>query len=458
MHDNNQGGDPVLAPPRLTGRRSLFFAIVALLLSIRGTVIWIVDSGPRWFYHTDYDVYRAGGQAFLDGDNLYTQWYSVVGIDLPFTYPPLAAILFSPLAVIPYSIGSAAMTVASAVVTWWCIVIVLRTCLPTFAASDLRLLALFILPLALQFEPLSQTLYFGQINVFLMALVLADTLTRRSWLPRGVLIGLAAAIKLTPAVFGLVFLVRRQWKDAAVTTASGIGFTLLAALVSPQNSLTYWFHTLSDPTRIGKLYFSANQSLQGVLSRVVGTAEEPPRLWWVALVIIALTLIIVALLKIERTAAALGVDPTLAIVLVTAFVALLCSPVSWSHHWTWLVPLAVTMGVSAYRMAPGILRTLTGLLTIVITLVGLLGSHWRVDVPRDMEYLWPWWAQPMGNSYVVVALLVLVTVILVPQILLPQPPRTEPFPAPAIPEAALRAWATFVALVSLVIIVPALVA
>ncbi|WP_290216707.1 glycosyltransferase 87 family protein [Corynebacterium atrinae] len=457
MRDNNQGGDPALAPPRLRGRPFTILAIVALVFSIGATGRWVIDFGPRWFYHTDYDVYRAGGQAFLNGENLYTQVYSVVGIDLPFTYPPLAAILFSPLALIPYSIGSAAMTVASAIVLWWCIVIVLRQCLPTFATSDVRLLALFILPLALLLEPLSETLYFGQINVFLMALVLADTLTRRKWLPRGVLIGLAAAIKLTPAVFGLVFLVRRQWKDAAVTTASGIGFTALAAIISPHNSVTYWLHTLSDPTRIGNLKFAANQSIQGMLSRFAEAGQEAPRQWWVALVALALFTIIVALVRIERNAATRGVDPTLALVLVTSFVSLLCSPVSWSHHWTWLVPLAVTLGVNAYRMAPGTPRSIAGLLAVVVTLVGLLGAHWRIQVPRDMEYLWPWWSQATGNSYLLVATLVLITVILIPHVLLPQAPSSVPGTQPMIPSVLLRAWILVIILGYLGIVVPIVV-
>ncbi|WIM72211.1 glycosyltransferase 87 family protein [Corynebacterium suedekumii] len=186
--------------------------VIAVMLAVAAVLPWIIDEGPRWYYHIDFDVYRKGGEAFLAGDNLYTRDYEMLGINLPFTYPPLAAILFAPLAWIPFSIGALAMTLVTVAALWWCIVIVARHALPGRTLTDHRVLATWILPVALVIEPVRETLSFGQVNVLLMTMVLVDTLTRRPWLPRGVFIGLAAAIKLTPAVFVLVFVVRRQWR------------------------------------------------------------------------------------------------------------------------------------------------------------------------------------------------------------------------------------------------------
>jgi len=378
------------APP---AARSLT-VVLAVAASVAALLPWLIDAGPALRYAIDIDVYRAGARAFLEGDNLYTRSYEVGGITLPFTYPPLAAILFIPVALVPYPVALVGWTLASAVLLWWCLVIVLRHAVP---AVNHRVIATWILPLALLAEPVRETLGFGQINIILMALVLADTLTRRPWLPRGVLIGLAAAIKLTPAVFILVFLVRRQWRDAAVTFLSGVGFTLAAALVSWRNSWTYWLDTLTDTGRIGGEAYASNQSIRGVLARLAEPGEQADRLLWLVLVIGALGLIIVAMLRAQTM---------LATVLLASTAALLCSPVSWSHHWVWLIPVAVTL-----LLGPG------RVLGAVVLLAVFTSPHWLLPNNHGAEHAWPWWAQLVGSSYLLVTLAVVVAAIVSPRVL-----------------------------------------
>ncbi|SMG08943.1 alpha-1,2-mannosyltransferase [Corynebacterium pollutisoli] len=378
------------APP---AARSLT-VVLAVAASVAALLPWLIDAGPALRYAIDIDVYRAGARAFLEGDNLYTRSYEVGGITLPFTYPPLAAILFIPVALVPYPVALVGWTLASAVLLWWCLVIVLRHAVP---GVNHRVVATWILPLALLAEPVRETLGFGQINIILMALVLADTLTRRPWLPRGVLIGLAAAIKLTPAVFILVFLVRRQWRDAAVTFLSGVGFTLAAALVSWRNSWTYWLDTLTDTGRIGGEAYASNQSIRGVLARLAEPGEQADRLLWLVLVIGALGLIIVAMLRAQTT---------LATVLLASTAALLCSPVSWSHHWVWLIPVAVTL-----LLGPG------RVLGAVVLLAVFTSPHWLLPNNHGAEHAWPWWAQLVGSSYLLVTLAVVVAAIVSPRVL-----------------------------------------
>lgn len=368
--------------------------VLAVAASVAALLPWLIDAGPALRYAIDIDVYRAGARAFLEGDNLYTRSYEVGGIALPFTYPPLAAILFIPVALVPYPVALVGWTLASAVLLWWCLVIVLRHAVP---AVNHRVIATWILPLALLAEPVRETLGFGQINIILMALVLADTLTRRPWLPRGVLIGLAAAIKLTPAVFILVFLVRRQWRDAAVTFLSGVGFTLAAALVSWRNSWTYWLDTLTDTGRIGGEAYASNQSIRGVLARLAEPGEQADRLLWLVLVIGALGLIIVAMLRAQTM---------LATVLLASTAALLCSPVSWSHHWVWLIPVAVTL-----LLGPG------RVLGAVVLLAVFTSPHWLLPNNHGAEHAWPWWAQLVGSSYLLVTLAVVVAAIVSPRVL-----------------------------------------
>ena len=423
--------------------------VVAVLLAVAATVPLVIDEGPRWYYHIDFDVYRKGGEAFLAGDNLYTRDYAVEGINLPFTYPPLAAILFAPLAWIPFALGALVLTVATVLALWWCLVIVARHVLPAWAVADHRVLATWILPVALLAEPVRETLSYGQVNVLLMTMVLVDTLTRRPWLPRGVFIGLAAAIKLTPAVFVLVFVVRRQWREAATTVASGIGFTLLAAVISPTNSLTYWLDTLSDPSRIGGLAYTSNQSIRGVLTRFTEPGTEGSGLPWLLLVALTLAAIITALVFIDRAAARTGGSPTAGIVLVTSLVALLCSPVSWSHHWTWLALFAFFFAARAWQVAPGACRRTAGVLAAGISFVALTGPHCLLPNQEDREHDWSLWAQPVGNAYVLLAVLILVTALVMPRLLV-----TSDHAAAERPSTGARLWSW----VPPVILAPMLVA
>ncbi|HHU67851.1 glycosyltransferase 87 family protein [Corynebacterium sp.] len=381
--------------PVLSTRAKRIWTAIAVIASVAAVLPWLIADGPSLRYAIDIDVYRAGAAAFLDGDNLYTRGYEVGGITLPFTYPPLAAMLFIPLALVPYAVALVTWTIASVLLLWWCLVIVLRHAAPRLA--DPRVAATWILPFALMAEPVRETFAFGQINILLMALVLIDTLAKRPWLPRGVLIGLAAAIKLTPAVFILVFLVRREWRHAAVTFLSGVAFTLAAAALSWTNSRTYWLDTLSDTGRIGGEAYASNQSIRGVLARLAESGESADSLVWLVLVLLALGLIIWAMIR---------VDSLLWSVLLASTVALLCSPVSWSHHWVWLVPVAVTLAATA--------GSLPRILAAAVMLAVFTAPHWLLPHSNGAEHDWAWWAQVLGSSYLVVTLAVVVAAVVTP--------------------------------------------
>lgn len=448
----------VTQTPRLEGSKYQLITIIAVVLTVLAALPVTLTWGPSWVYHIDIDVYREGGRAFLDGDNLYEQSYEVGGITLPFTYPPLAAMLFAPLALIPYQLGSLIFTLGSAVILWWCITIILRHSLSTWADSDHRKIGLWIMPLALLAEPVWETQAFGQINIVLMAFVLIDVLARRTWLPRGVLIGLAAALKLTPAVFFLVFLVNRQWRAAATTVASGVGFTLIAVAISPGNSLTYWLETLSDPSRIGGLAYAANQSIRGTLTRFGDAGADQSSLPWLILMLITLAAIILAMVRVERHARLAGKPAQLGLVLLASLVALLCSPVSWSHHWTWLIPWAVALWAAALtgrHVQPRTYQRTLLILATATTLVVLLRPHWLVPNTNNLEHDWSFWAHLVGNSYVILAIIFVLTGMLMPRLFVPRTARTsqasagldEEGAATPTPVATEKVWSWVVLLV-----------
>jgi alpha-1,2-mannosyltransferase len=333
-------------------------------------------------YHQDLDVYRIGGRVWLQGGNLYGMLPPTAqGVRMPFTYPPLAAIVLSPLSLIPLPAAGTVLDLG--------IVAVLALALRPFHRRVGWELG-WVLPAALLLEPVRGNLAYGQVDVFLMAMVIADCLTGSPRWPRGSLTGLAAAMKLTPALFVVFFLLRRDYRAAATMCASFAATTGLGFLLAPADSAHYWTSTLFDVGRIGEPQYAGNQSIFGVLARAgLHPGTTPFIYFWLA---ISLTITAAACVGMHRALAA-G-DEHMALVL-NAVAILLISPISWSHHWVWAAPAVLCLATSARRLA------VTGL---VIFTVGPQG--W---LPRggNRELNWAPWQQILGDSYVLCAVAVI---------------------------------------------------
>jgi alpha-1,2-mannosyltransferase len=344
--------------------RRLWCAAVAVALAY--VVVRGLGSGL-----VDLRVYRTGGEVWLSGGRLYDGFPS----ELPFTYPPFAAVLFSAMALPPWPVAVALWTAAGLVLfTVACQVAARHDTLPR---TGLGLAATSLL-----LEPVRGTLELGQVNLLLIGLVAADCLLPCTPWPRGLLVGLAAAVKLTPAVFVLFFLSRRRWRPALTAAATfavcgGLGWAL-----APRDSERFWFHAVLDPQRVGGLAYSGNQSLHGLLFRL-GT----PDLVWPALCAVVLVLTTVLLPRVR--------DDLTAVVAVAA-AGLLVSPVSWSHHWVWVAPA---------------LLVLHGRTRVVVALVFAVGPHWLLPKTSDRELDWTWWQHVVGNTYVWLALAFLVALL-----------------------------------------------
>ncbi|SMC80458.1 glycosyltransferase 87 family protein [Lentzea albidocapillata] len=308
----------------------------------------------------DLRVYLAGGEAWQAGTDLYTADFQGPR-GLPFTYPPFAAMLFSGLTPFPLPLNALVFTaVGIALFTAACLV----------AAPNLRT-GLGLVALCLLLEPLRITLDMGQVNLILFGLVAADCLLPRTPWPRGLLIGVAAAIKLTPAIFVLFFLSRKRWRPTLTAAAAFAGCGLLAWVVAPGQSKQFWFHAMLDPERVGGLAYSANQSLRGLLFRL-----GAPEVVWFAAVAAVLVLTVVLLPRLR--------DDLTAVVAVAA-AGLLISPVSWSHHWVWIAPA---------------LLLVNGRVRIAVAAVFAVGPHWLLPTAGDRELAWTWWQHVAGNAYV----------------------------------------------------------
>lgn len=344
----------------------------------------------------DLRVYRAGGRAWLDGTSLYSDQfahrYHTRG--LPFTYPPVSAMLFTAIAIMPMDVAIAVITGLSLLALVVVAVIVVKRPWPAVVAVVVGGVLL---------EPARLTLSFGQVNLVLMALVAADCLLPRTPWPRGVLIGVAAAVKLTPIAFVLFFVAHRQWRPVGWAIAGFAGMTLLAWAMAPGDTPAYLSTVLGDPERIGDLDYAGNQSLSGLWHRFGGLGNTLTTALWLAssLVVAAIAWYVV------RRARAAGDD--LAALVAVATAALLASPVSWSHHWVWAALAGVWLvpRLREWRW-PARIATVVGLLLFVAP------PHWVLPDRYDREQHWTWWQHVVGNDYTWCGLALLVVLAVTP--------------------------------------------
>ena len=345
-------------------------------------------------YRIDLDVYRIGSLTWLHGRSLYGALPRTrAGIGLPFSYPPMAAVLLSPLAVVPMAVAGCALTLVSVALTW----VVLRVFTRSLSS---RPGLCWLLPAALELEPVRATLNFGQVNILLMALVAADCLHPRPRWPRGALVGLAAAVKLTPAAFILFFLLRNDRRAARTAAASFAAVTGAGFILDRHDSVRYWTSIIFSTSRPGSPAFVGNQALSGVLARAgLDPHSAGGTVAWLALSGA------VALTAVTGMRRALAVrEPALALSL-NAVAALLVSPISWSHHWVWAAPALLCLAVTGRRHAwrGGVAAAWAGLALFEVSPMWLL--------PRSgagQELGWAWWEQVIGDTYVIFGVVVLV--------------------------------------------------
>ncbi|MFI1239527.1 glycosyltransferase 87 family protein [Nocardia salmonicida] len=342
-----------------------------------------------WHGFIDLQVYRNGARVWLDGGDLYGPMPPVHGLGLPFTYPPLAAMFFVPLALMPLVVAEVVVlstSLASLAIVLWLVLIRVR---PELDRISVLTVLIAGLGLAQFLEPVRQTFNFGQINLILMAAVTLDILVRKPFWPRGMLIGIAVSIKLIPAGYLLYFLLRRDWKAAATMVASAAAAVGVGFLLFPKDSVEYWFHTVSDTGRIGTPYFAGNQSIKGTLFRL-GMDESLATGLWLGLSALTIALASVWMYRL------IGAGNDVGALLVNAAAVLLVSPVSWSHHWVWVAPALVVAVSLAVRRRSRAFTTVV----ILFTLMFIVGPQWVLPHSGDKELAWAWWQQIIGSSYV----------------------------------------------------------
>lgn len=370
-----------------TDRRRLLGLLVlaAAVCVFTATVPLLRD----WF---DLRVYYGTVDAWVHhGGRIYDYW--LPGTTYGFTYPPFAALVMLPMTLVGLRTAIAVALLlnlaALAAVVWILVGPALRRHGWFGCALVACLLALL--------EPVRDTFSFGQVNLLLLALVLSDAWLLSTGRGRraGIGIGLAAAIKLTPALFIGLLLLGRRWRAAGVATAVAAAATALAAWAAPDASRFYWSDALWDTNRIGHLAYVSNQSLQGVLARLAAPGE-PSRAAWAAAVLVVLCV------WARRSARALADEDWTAAFALTGLTACLVSPITWVHHLVWLLPsFAVLLLRHRPRVAAGLYAVLCSSVVWLwfddsSGLDGFLGSNTYTWITLGL-LLWLPVGQPRGT-------------------------------------------------------------
>ncbi|MFT7841560.1 glycosyltransferase 87 family protein [Saccharothrix sp. BKS2] len=370
--------------------------VTAFALALVAQAVYTSD--PHWGirYMADLWVYVASGQAVRDGVSLYdVVIMSPLYGPMPYLYPPLTAVvLFVPLTFLPFGaaglVWNTATLIALGAVVWISLGIagVLRTRTRTVLTVVGLVLVFCLLPTRIH-------LIFGQINAFLVLLVLLD-FRRGAGRWRGIGIGVAAALKVTPMIFIVYLLITGQWRAARTAVLAFLGTVAVGFAVAPRDSLEYWGGLVFESSRAGAVYATPNQSLASAMARVF--RSEVFATWWlVVLAVVGVLGLAVARYVHHRGSDFLGFC-------AAVLTGLLVSPVSWEHHWVYVVPLLVWLAVRAHQRRSAGLAAVTVLLSAVFT----LRVFWWVGVqefpPEPMD-LNPW--QQLASSMMPVAALLL---------------------------------------------------
>lgn len=449
-------------------RASIYATVRAPIAQILGWLCLLGATYPQMYdkdyklpQHFDVYVYWYALNNWFSGNSLY-DWYALPDYKMyPFTYPPFGAWVLSPLTWFDYETAARLMIMAIALQTAVIVALIGRSL--GWSWGSAFAIAPWVAILVQQcLEPFTQSVGFAQVNTAMMALVMIDVAAPPSWKGRGVASGLAAAIKLTPAIAVLIFLLRRQWRSAITMVATSLTVTLLSWVISPGESARFFFDAMWDPQRAGDAYYTSNQNLKGFVARAL-----PENTWsiaWAITVALALVAAVWLCLRIQAAAtsvvtphviyddaapgplnaatpatgvtvsaasaalvapagdavelaasdavaapSAVATTPApvlpenLATLLTAAVImtlGLLVSPITWSHHWVWGLASVVALIAVTLRLKSAPLAALA----LVQGALFIMAPHWWFSHGQVNELHWNVVEQLVGSSYTLAAI------------------------------------------------------
>lgn len=349
----------VITPATPQQPATLPHAVILRMVALLGCVAGVGVTGRQMLitdFPVDMIIYREGVRAFLEGREMYSVPMYAGDLALPFIYPPFGALALVPLSVgewLTHDLAGDLMIMLSSALVLVSLWFVLRAATGGRVDQD-SLLALTSVTWAgmMLIEPVWLNAGFAQVNIVIMGLVILDLVPRKRFLPQGTLIGIAAAIKISPLAMLLFFLLRRDIRAILVAAVSALVATGIAALIRWDATVEFFSSVLlgmGTESEFGvDSAYQSNSSLKGMIMRWYLTPESldahstQANVIWLVLSLATIILggwFMIALMRRDML-----VDAAL----VNAVIMLLISPVSWSHHWVWLTLL---LPVVAWRCA-----------------------------------------------------------------------------------------------------------
>ena len=343
------------------------------------------------FAHTQIDLatYLLGGAHARSGD-LFSVTYPAT--HLGFTYPPFSALLFAPVAHLPTRVCEVAFSWLNLAAVLLLVVACLRAVSHTLERRTVLWWALVLLVPVVLLDPVRQTFLLGQVNILLTLLVVADV-TLDLPLPRGILVGLAAAIKVTPLILIPYLFLTRQGRAGLRALATFLGAGAAAYALAPTSSWAFWTHYIRDPQRAGMLSWIGNQGLIGAFERIAGRVVTTPTTFLIVATVTGFGVLLAAI-ALRRSSPVLGL-------LVVEAAESLANPVSWSHHFIWVVLLIAWLALAEDRPEYGEWWALAAVV------VFWAAPPWWTPHGPGIVFAGRGWLIPLADSYAVLFILLL---------------------------------------------------
>jgi alpha-1,2-mannosyltransferase len=368
----------------IASARGWGWPVVSCLLAFAGVTVLAV-------VHTQIDLgtYLLGGVHARAAD-LFSVTFPVD--HLGFTYPPFAALLFAPVAHVPARAAAVAFSWLNLGALFLLVAACLRAVCRTMERRTVLWWALVLLVPVVLLDPVRQTFLLGQVNIVLTLFVVVD-MTMDLPLPRGILVGLAAAVKLTPLILVPYLLLTRQGRAGLRALATFLGAVVVSYALSPASSWAYWTHYVRDPQRAGMLSWIGNQGLIGAFERAAGRVVTTPTTILIVAAVAGFGVVLAAI-AYRRSSPVLGL-------LVVEAAESLANPVSWSHHFIWVVLLIAWLALAEDRPRPGRWWALG------VAVLFWAGVPWWTPHGPGVVFAGRGWLLPLSDSYALLFLALL---------------------------------------------------
>ncbi len=339
----------------VTYRSLPIWGVIALAL-IAFELVGFKLSSPPIFFWDFLRAYDPAGRAALYHDAAELRDLIRLGVAGGFVNIPVVAYLFAPFGWLPPEMAALVFTligIASIVAAWFMLV----------RLAELQLRERWLLALLfLANGPLLSGIKWGNISYFLVFALTAGLVlirARRS-LAAGLLLGAAAVLKPELALFGLFFLLRRDFRGVFGFALMGVATVALSVAFYGWADNLYWLQTSILQYSHSWLAVSGNQSIPAFLVRLHASPDilldfsvqapgSADRLLAHLFTGVILLIAAAACLR-PRSPAGTG-DKVQAFARrdlqyqLTLCLCLVSSPLSWTHYYAWLlIPTAFFLG------------------------------------------------------------------------------------------------------------------